>query len=224
MNLGLDSSLNNNYSLIPMKKITVPLLTVFAFFFILILAPKNTSACQSRPSTSTNELRKKILSEINQRLPSITPIINLISPTPQPTNILQPTATPQPTTIPQPTTPPSNTNIRDYLIAAINDYRRSKGLSTITPDQYTCDFAKVRAQEISTNFSHDAFLSRANNHTLPYPSYQLVTENIATTNDYKNVVPMWINSPGHAANMEKDTPYVCVESFGNYYAYEGWKP
>ncbi len=35
---------------------------------------------------------------------------------------------------------------------------------------------------------------------------------------------MWINSPGHAANMEKDTPYVCVVVNGKYFAYEGWKP
>lgn len=211
-----------------MKKITIPLLTIFTLFFILLLAPKKTSAkCQ--PNKPTNKLREKIIAQITQsikkisptpiQLPSITPIINLISPTPQPT------ATPKPTQIPPSPTPSnSNINVRDYLIQAINDYRQTKGLQLIAPDKYTCDFARVRAQEISINFNHDGFLSRANNKTLPYPSYQQVTENIASTNDYKNVVSMWINSPGHAANMEKDTPYVCVESFGNYYAYEGWKP
>jgi len=42
--------------------------------------------------------------------------------------------------------------------------------------------------------------------------------------DYRKVVPNWIASSGHAENMQKDTPYICIKSNGNYYAYEGWKP
>jgi uncharacterized protein YkwD len=107
---------------------------------------------------------------------------------------------------------------------AINDYRKSQGLSAVKTDPYTCSFAKIRAQEITQGFNHDGFSNRITSHTLPYPTYHQVTENIAMTSDYKRVVTLWINSPGHAENMRRDTPYVCVESSGNYYAYEGWRP
>lgn len=91
-------------------------------------------------------------------------------------------------------------------------------------DSYSCDFAKLRAEEIAQNFNHDGFSNRINAKSLPYPSYHEVTENIAMTPDYKDVVSMWINSSGHAENMRRDTPLVCVERNGNYYAYEGWRP
>lgn len=89
----------------------------------------------------------------------------------------------------------------------INDYRSSQGLSSVKTDKYTCDFAKIRAEEITHAFNHDGFRSRIDSHTLPYPTYHQVAENIAMTSDYKDVVTMWINSPGHAANMRLDTPY-----------------
>ncbi len=111
-----------------------------------------------------------------------------------------------------------------YIMAAVNDYRRSKGLSLVQTDPYTCGFAATRAGEIAGSFNHDGFTNRINNKTLPYPSYHEVTENLAMTDDYRKVVSLWIDSPGHAANMQKDTPYVCVAANGNYYAYEGWRP
>ena len=106
----------------------------------------------------------------------------------------------------------------------INEYRASVGLPSVKTDKYTCEFAVTRAAEIVNNFNHDGFQNRVNSKTLPYPSFSSVTENIAMTSNYKDVVNMWINSSGHAANMRKDTPYVCVEKIGNYYAYEGWRP
>ncbi len=110
------------------------------------------------------------------------------------------------------------------VMAAINSYRKSKGLSPANADTKACAFARTRAAEIAGNFSHDGFTLRIQNKTLPYPSYTTVTENIAQTNDPNNVVPLWINSPGHEKNLTADTPYVCVESSGSYYVMEGWKP
>ena len=107
---------------------------------------------------------------------------------------------------------------------AINDYRHQNGLSDVHTERYTCDFAKTRSQEIVANFNHDGFTKRMESKTLPYPGYTQITENIAMTSDYHQVVQMWINSPGHAENMRKDTPSVCVASSGDYYAYEGWRP
>lgn len=155
--------------------------------------------------------------------PTATPTPTLIlTPTKVPTPTKRPTLTP--TKSPQVTTQPLSNSAGDYLLQKINDYRASQGLASVKTDSYTCGFAATRAEEISHSFNHDGFSSRINSHTLPYPSYHKVTENIAMTSDYKQVVTMWINSSGHAENMRQDTPNVCVVQFGNYYAYEGWRP
>jgi uncharacterized protein YkwD len=109
-------------------------------------------------------------------------------------------------------------------MAEINAYRVSRGLSEVKTDPYTCEFAKIRAKEISVSFNHNGFSQRIASGTLPYPGYSSIAENIAMNPDYKNVVDSWLDSSGHRANIEKDTPFVCVENEGNYYAYEGWKP
>jgi len=106
----------------------------------------------------------------------------------------------------------------------INEYRSSQGLGSVSTDSNTCSFARTRASEIVQSFNHDGFRSRISAKTLPYGAYHEVTENIAMTSDYTQVVTLWINSSGHAENMRKDTPFVCVEKSGNYYAYEGWRP
>jgi uncharacterized protein YkwD len=154
--------------------------------------------------------------------------------TPAPT--LSPSPTPQPSSAPQNSQPtsqspteapkagsPSN-EVQAYIMGKINEYRASNGLSNVNVNTETCNFAKTRAGEIKSAFNHDGFRSRIDSKSLPYPSYSLVTENIAMTSNYKDVVNMWINSSGHAENMRKDTPFVCVEQDGNHFAYEGWKP
>jgi uncharacterized protein YkwD len=155
-----------------------------------------------------------------------------VFPSPSLTTLLfsSPSSTPRSTATPSPrisSPSPSaavDTTIENYLLTQINAFRASKGLTHVTAEAYTCNFARIRAAEIADNFSHDGFRQRIDKQTLPYPTYHEVTENIAMTNDYHNVVDLWINSPSHAANMEKDTPNVCVEKAGNYYAYEGWRP
>lgn len=159
------------------------------------------------------------------------------------TKVIIPTNTPVPTRTPTPSPTPtpkpkqtssgggstqtaasatvisvSNDEIISHIMNQINEYRKSQGLSSVSTDQATCDFAKKRAGELSSNFSHDGFKP------YPYASFSKVTENIAMNSNYKNVVPGWIASAGHAENMRADTPYVCVARNGNYYAYEGWKP
>lgn len=153
------------------------------------------------------------------------------------TSTPKPTATPKPTRTPTPTAKPSQTPTPtdklqsttdsgklDFMMKQINEYRAQNNLSPVQTDPYTCDFAKIRANEITKGFNHDGFTNRVNNHTLPYPDYALITENLAHTSDFKRVITLWINSPGHAANMRKNTPYVCVAWSGDFYAYEGWLP
>lgn len=159
---------------------------------------------------------------------SPTPTPRISSPTNTPTPTKKPssvqTSTPTPVKTRVSSTPSPGNAIQDYLMQKINEYRASQGLAGVKTDSYSCGFAATRAEEISHSFNHDGFSNRINLHTLPYPSYHKVTENIAMTSDYKQVVTMWINSPGHAENMRQDTPNVCVAKFGSYYAYEGWRP
>jgi uncharacterized protein YkwD len=170
---------------------------------------------------------------VNTPIPSLkvttTPANTTATPTIKPT--IKPTAkptTPTPTKIP--TTPPvssSTTPTNDvtaYIMKEINAYRSSLGLSAIQTNDETCSFAKIRAQEIATSFTHDGFNNRKIAGTLPYASWTAITENIAMTSNYKDVEKMWENSAGHAANMRANTPYVCVIQYNNYFAYEGMKP
>lgn len=155
--------------------------------------------------------------------PTKTPsIIAAALPTAKPTKAPKPTFSPTP----QPISAPSvaGSSVRDYIMQEINDYRRSQGLSEVKTDPYSCGFASTRASEITSGFNHDGFSNRLNSKTMPYPGYIVVTENLAKASDYKKVASLWIASSGHAANMRKDTPFVCVENNGIYYAYEGWKP
>lgn len=117
-------------------------------------------------------------------------------------------------------TPRAGTN---GLLAQINAYRVEFGLGKVIENETVCAFARLRVREVAENFSHQGFQNRIAAGTLPYPSFSRVTENLAKTGRSENVVPMWIDSSGHAENMRADTPYVCVARFGEYYVYEGWK-
>jgi uncharacterized protein YkwD len=163
-------------------------------------------------------------------IPTPTPrMIKWIFPTRVPRVSLTPTSKPtvKPTASSTPTITPANIPTDDktaFFINAINDYRRQNKLSDVKTSKETCDFAAIRAKEISTGFNHSGFEKRIQNDTIPFASWSLITENIAMTSNYKDVINMWIKSPGHAANMRKDTPYVCVMQYNNYFAYEGMRP
>jgi uncharacterized protein YkwD len=153
-----------------------------------------------------------------------TPTQKALTPTPTKRPVT-PTPTKAQSTITPATIQPAPANdVTAFIMKEINDYRASQGLGSVQTSTETCNFAKTRAQEISTNFSHDGFTQRRDSKTLPYASWTAITENIAMTSNYKDVVTMWKNSAGHATNMRANTPYVCVMQHGNYFAYEGMKP
>jgi uncharacterized protein YkwD len=200
-------------------------LKIFALFLLLLGFSLKTALASTSPSLNFDSLRSLLLKKFETRLQERQRIV-------WPTQVPQQNPTNAPTRIPSPlpavTAVPTQiqtTNYKkEYIMNAINEYRKLKGLSEVKTDSYTCSFAKTRAQEISINFNHDGFSQKVANKSLPYPSYSLITENIAMTSDYKKVAELWINSPGHAENMRQNTPFVCVENYGNYFAYEGWKP
>lgn len=144
-----------------------------------------------------------------------------------------PTSTPLPTVTPTPT--PSPITFKPLIkkvqaqtisvyISDINDYRISNGLSALSEDPLSCSFANTRANEIALNFSHEGFSNRTSSHTLPYKNYSTVVENIAQGHNRAGVVSLWINSAPHAQNLKADISYGCVGEYGDYFAFEGWKP
>jgi len=152
-----------------------------------------------------------------------------LAPTRKPTATLIPSARPTRTPTATPTPQSQNnsgllTSEEEYILNKINEYRASQNRASVSANRETCDFAKIRAEEISHNFNHDGFRNRVDSKSLPYSGYSSVTENIAMNSDYTDVTDRWIASSGHAENMRKDTPFVCVKKHGNYYAYEGWRP
>ncbi len=211
-------------------------LSVFLILLFLVASPAKASLFDFSDSSFVTSIINSIKSRltnisidsINKENFSTTPpkILSEASPPiATPSQSSSPAPGPKPTTTPtiNPSTNPA-TSAKTYIMLAINNYRLSRGLSEVQIDPYTCALAKTRAQEISREFNHDGFKNRINNNLLPYPTYSEVTENIASTSDFKRVVDLWINSPGHAENMRKNTPYVCVENYGMYYVYEGWRP
>lgn len=193
---------------------------------------------KSAATTSRNKrsFPTKIVASKTKPTRTPTPSLTL---TPSPTSIPTRIPTPTPTVVPTATPIPVSTkkvqlsptqpvieqvSVQAFIMNEINTYRASQGLPSVETHTDVCSFARTRAQEIISSFNHNGFRERINNNSLPYSSYSSVTENIAMNADYKGVVTQWINSSGHAENMRKDTPFVCVEYSGNYYAYEGWKP
>lgn len=217
------------------KKLTHLLLVIFFSFVFLI--PVNEIYARY-----TRTVRVKIIKPIASQQITVTPT-KAKAPTPTTTATPTPTVTPTKTP-PLPTkiilTPTSGSGTdqsavesktqtsiqslstkQEFIMQKINEYRKAQGLGEVKTDSNTCAFAKIRSEEISKSFNHEGFRSRIDSKTLPYSNYSNVTENIAMNSDHTKVVESWTNSPGHAENMRKDTPFVCVENFGNYYAYEG---
>lgn len=121
-------------------------------------------------------------------------------------------------------TPSVNKNSSESILKMINSFRSSNGLPPFRSEPYTCNFAGLRASEISSDFNHVGFSSRLDSGNLPYPSFSSVAENIAMTGDRNEVVDIWRKSGGHAENMLKNAAHACIGNSGNYYVLEIWQP
>lgn len=189
-------------------------LAIFLFFGIQPTIPSPTKL-------DTNHIVLAAHTQV-KKLP--TPASNAASPTPTPKLVQTKAQVTYSTPVSVAPVVPTVTEKLQFIMQGINTYRHEHGLGKVVTSQVTCDFANVRAGEVAMKFDHSGFDTRIQNHTLPYGHYSYVTENIAETGNYEDVVNLWINSPSHAANMRADTPYVCVGISGNFYAYEGFKP
>ncbi len=191
----------------------------FLTLFCLVFFDLTIAFFFSRNNLSQTLAQNKVLSATLTDQPSST-LTSTPTLTPSPT----PTLTPSPVQSRIPTLTQAYSGGLRNLLDQVNTFRSSNGLSLVQSDLNTCNFAATRAQEISSSFDHSGFDNRISSHSLPYSSYHEITENIAMNSDQSQIVQMWIDSPEHNENMRKDTPYVCIQSSGSYYAYEGWRP
>ncbi|MGI8419269.1 MAG: CAP domain-containing protein [Candidatus Levyibacteriota bacterium] len=197
---------------------TVLFTVLFLFTFLLIFSFSAKAFAQEKPLTFSylDYIKHAVIELTYLTTPSKDVLGTTIQPTPQPT---QPTATPTALPVSQ-----KDSEISHFLLTKVNEYRSRYGLPPVQSSAQACAFATIRAQEIAKRFSHDGFKSRVSKHTLPYDKWARATENIAEAPDYKEVVDLWAQSAEHAANMRDNTPYVCIEASGPYYAYAGMRP
>ena len=144
-------------------------------------------------------MKKETLSVISSRITAVTLTLPLL------TGISSPEAIAR--QAPSPKTTDTSTNFIDQ----INKLRKKHDLPPVHKDKETCDFAQTRAEEITKNFSHDGFIERMENNSLPYKTYTFATENIQMNNDKSTVVDLWINSTDHKKNLLADTPELCIK-------------
>ncbi len=183
---------------------------------------KETQVLSATTANPINE--EKILSEGSDTI-TTTPIDNLV-PTIIEDEIADTSLNIKTSPIPTKTTIEATPKVSptDHILNEINKFRESHGISRVTKENYSCDFANIRARELASSFTHDGFEQRKNNDLLPFPNWSNVTENIAMNSNYLRVIDQWTSSPGHAENILADTPHICVGKYENYFAMIGWKP
>ena len=128
--------------------------------------------------------------------------------------------------------PPATTNSQSALekrtFDLINQYRQSKGLSTLAWDDQIATIARVHSMNMSTGevpFGHEGFDGRVNQlsalMTLSAAA-ENVAYNLGETDPVATAVDGWLHSPGHLANIEnasydKSGMGVVVSDDGSYY-------
>lgn len=107
------------------------------------------------------------------------------------------------------------------LFNLVNQYRAKNGMSQLQWYLPLCDYARQRSQQISTDFSHEGYLSDAESKVL----YQQYCPECARTGENlaegfiseEGVLQGWINSPTHKENLDYDWTYACAYFYGNKY-------
>ncbi|MGM9606892.1 MAG: CAP domain-containing protein [Oscillospiraceae bacterium] len=127
-------------------------------------------------------------------------------PTPTPAPTPTPTPTPAPTPTPTPTPTPAESvdlqAVREEVLKLVNAERANAGLPALTLNEKVCEAAQLRAEEITTVFSHtrpngsDCFTA------LTGISFRTAGENIAAgQSSPASVMNSWMSSSGHKANI-----------------------
>lgn len=183
-----------------MKKVITVIPLLFILSISLLLQPK---------AVKLQHARSTVKAAYSMR-PSITPTL---IPSATPTHTVKPTSSPT-------ATPPVVVSNNGPFIDKINEIRHSRSIPPIEIKSELCDFAQLRAGEITQDFTHAGFDNRRDTGTLPYSGSHVV-ENIAMGID---PIAMWMASPTHESNLMSDITRGCVGNNGDYYVFEGVRP
>lgn len=115
-------------------------------------------------------------------------------------------------------------NITSYdILVDMNSYRAIYHLAPLEGNDTLCTLAKIRVEQIKTDWSHQQFQSELDK----IPNMRGVFhENLARTFESKDVIWGWSMSlVGHKEVMLiPEMKYGCIAQSGNTYAFEGYVP
>ena len=109
------------------------------------------------------------------------------------------------------------------ILRDMNVYRAKYNLAPLQTDSRLCDLAKIRTEQIKTDWSHKQFQAEIDK----MPSMSGVFhENLARTFEAQDVVWAWsMSQAGHReAMLIPEMKYGCVVQSGDYYSFEGYIP
>lgn len=107
------------------------------------------------------------------------------------------------------------------ILGDMNTYRAKYHLTPLENNIVLCNLAKIRAEEIKTDWSHGQFQKEVD--TIQDMD-GVFSENLARNFEPKDVVWAWsMSKAGHReAMLVSEMKYGCVVQSGNYYAFEGY--
>ena len=97
-----------------------------------------------------------------------------------------------------------NNDFQSEIIRLVNAERKKRGISSLSVSNKLSSAASIRANELTQKFSHTrpdgrSYISAAE--SLGY-TFSYIGENIASgQNSPQDVMNIWMNSPGHRANI-----------------------
>jgi uncharacterized protein YkwD len=109
------------------------------------------------------------------------------------------------------------------ILSDINNYRARYNLAPLEQNDQLCSLAKIRAEQIKTDWSHSQFQPEIDKIQNMGGNFY---ENLARTFEPQDVVWGWsMSQMGHREAMLIPTMrYGCVSQSGDHYAFEGYIP
>lgn len=100
----------------------------------------------------------------------------------------------------------------DDVFTVVNTWRTDNDYASLEKDEFLCEFARVRLNEIESDWSHDGFLEKSKE-LLFGSKYYSIGENLYTgrINNPEVILNMWLDSPTHKENIAGDYTNSCVE-------------
>lgn len=124
------------------------------------------------------------------------------------------TVNPSPTPTPKPLT-------ANELFTVVQQWRRDNNLKEYVQIQKICDYAEIRAEESTTDWSHNGALKNSTERTdmCPVNTKCRMGENLAKDwSTAEQTLDAWLNSPTHRANLEANFKYSCIGQYENNFA------